>query len=265
MSEIGKSVRLGNIINQRSKRMVVVAMDHGPIMGPVPGLIDPVDTIKRVVKGKPDAIMLHKGNVRAGHSYLVKAGVPFILNITTSVLMGPVWDKTTLIDEVETAVRLGASSVTIRTLLGTNYDTDMLNDFGMVSLNCDKWGMPLFAMIYPDGTDNPKNVVYVKHAARVAAELGADVIKTHYTGSAESFKEVVDCSTVPVVMSGGEKTKDPAEFLKIAKGVVEAGAAGVMVGRNLFEYKDPAAMLRAIKAIVHDGKTVQEASVELEK
>ena len=263
MSEIGKSVRLGNIINQRSKKMVVVAMDHGPIMGPVPGLIDPVDTIKKVVKGKPDAIMLHKGNLKAAYPYLVKARVPFILNISTSVLMGPIWDKTTLIDEVETAVRLGACGVTIRTLLGTKYDTDMLKDFGRVSASCDNWGMPLFAMIYPDGTNDPKNVIYVKHAARVAAELGADVVKTHYTGSAESFKEVVECSTVPVVMSGGERTKEPLEFLKIAKGVVDVGAAGVMVGRNVWEYKDPAAMLRAIKAVVHDGKTVQEAEAEL--
>ncbi len=265
MSEIGKAVRLGNIVNQRSKRMVVVAMDHGPIMGPVPGLIDPVDTIKKVIRGKPDAIMLHKGNLRAAYPHLVRAGVPFILNISTSVLMGPVWDKTTLIDDVETAVRLGASCVTIRTLLGTKYDTDMLKDFGAVCLNCDKWGMPLLAMIYPDGTQDPKNVVHVRHAARVAAELGADVIKTHYTGSAETFKEVVECSTVPVVMSGGEKTGDPAEFLQIARGVVDAGAAGVMVGRNLFEYKDPAAMLRAIKAVVHDGRSVQQAATELSK
>lgn len=263
MSEIGKSVRLGSIINQRSKRMVVVAMDHAPIMGPVPGLIDPVDAIKKVVKGRPDAIMLHKGNVKAAYPYIIEAGVPFILNITTSVLLGPIWDKTTLIDQVETAVRLGACGVTIRTLLGTKNDTDMLKDFGMVSVKCDNWGMPLFAMIYPDGTDSPQNVVHVKHAARVGAELGADVIKTHYTGSAESFKEVVLCSTVPVVMSGGVKTNEPAEFLKIAKGVVDVGAAGVMVGRNVWEYKDPAAMLRAIKAVVHDGKTVQEAEAEL--
>ena len=265
MSEIGKSVRLGSIINQRSKKMVVVAMDHAPIMGPVPGLIDPVDTIIKVAKGRPDAIMLHKGNIKAAHPYMIKAGVPFILNITTSVLLGAIWDRTTLIDHVETAVRLGACGVAIRTLLGTKNDTEMLKDLGEVSRNCDDWGMPLFAMIYPDGTDNPHNVVYVKHAARLGAELGADVIKTHYTGSAESFKEVIECSPVPVVMSGGEKTKDPAAFLKIAKEVVDAGAAGVMVGRNVWEYKDPAAMLRAIRAVVHNGRTVEEVMAELSK
>lgn len=265
MSEIGKKIRLGSIINQKSKKMVVLAMDHAPIMGPIKGLVDPVDTIKKVAKGKPDAIMLHKGNLKAAYPYMIEAGVPFILKLTVTTLLGPIWDNTTLIDDVENAVRLGASGIAIRTLLGTQYDSGMLKDFGKVSIECDKWGIPLLVMIYPDGTDNPTNVTYVKHAARVGAELGADIVKTYYTGSVKSFQEVVESCPVPVVMAGGEKTKTPKEFLDLAKGVVRVGSAGVMVGRNVWEYENPPAMIRAIKAVVHDGATIKKAEAELKK
>ena len=263
MSEIGKSIRLGKIVNQKSRKMVILAMDHAPVMGPVGGLADPVGIIQNVSKGKPDAVMLHKGNLKAAYNYFIEADIPFILKLTTTTLLGPRWNKTTLIDDVETAVRLGDDGVAVRTLLGSEHDPDMLRDFGVVANKCDQWGIPFFAMMYPDGTDNPLEFSSIKHVARLGAELGADVVKCYYTGSAETFKEVVECCPVPVVLSGGEKAKTPKDFLKTADGVCRAGAAGVMVGRNVFEHNNPGAMMQAIKAVVHDGKSIDDAAAGL--
>jgi DhnA family fructose-bisphosphate aldolase class Ia len=105
----------------------------------------------------------------------------------------------------------------------------------------------------------------VKHAARIGAELGADVVKTYYTGDPDSFTEVTESCPVPVVMSGGPKTETAVEFLSTLKGAMDGGAAGVAVGRNVWQHEDPAAMLAAVKDIVHGGVEPEVAAQELSR
>ena len=123
------------------------------------------------------------------------------------------------------------------------------------------WGIPLLAMMYPRGEKikDEYNVEVVKHAARVGNEMGADIVKVSYTGSVESFKEVVEGCSVPVVIAGGDKMDSDRDILNIVKGSIEAGGAGVSIGRNVFQHRDPKRMIQSISAIVNDGQSVQEA------
>jgi len=140
-----------------------------------------------------------------------------------------------------------------------------LKDFGQVAKSTTEWGMPLLAMMYMRGpkVKNGFDAKVVKHAARVGAELGADIVKVPYTGSPESFREVVEGCFVPVVIAGGEKMETDRDILEMVKGATMAGGAGVSIGRNAFQHKDPEKIVRSIIKIVHDGSTVEEGLKEL--
>jgi len=121
--------------------------------------------------------------------------------------------------------------------------------------------MPLIAMMYPRGKDikNQNAAEVVAHVARVGAELGADIIKTNYTGDVDSFRDVVRGCPVPVVMAGGPKTNSDEEFLAMVRGAIEAGGRGVAIGRNVFQHDNPTAMTRALTLVVHRNASVEEA------
>ncbi len=137
----------------------------------------------------------------------------------------------------------------------------MLRDFGYVSGQCHEWGMPLLAMMYTRGPKikNGYDVKVVKHAARIGAELGADIIKVNYTGDAKSFEEVVKGCPVPVVIAGGEKIESDEDLLNMVRGSLDAGGSGVSIGRNAFQHDDPIKITRAISGLVHQNCSVKEA------
>jgi class I fructose-bisphosphate aldolase len=144
-------------------------------------------------------------------------------------------------------------------------ERQMLNDFGQVAWKAHEWGMPLLAMIYPRGEKivNEYDPTVLKHAARLGAELGADIVKISYSGTVESFKEVVACCPVPVVIAGGEKMESDRQILEVVKGAMDAGGAGVSIGRNIFQHRDPARMVGAVSMIVHENATAAEAEAFL--
>jgi DhnA family fructose-bisphosphate aldolase class Ia len=168
---------------------------------------------------------------------------------------------------VEEAIKLGADAVSIHINLGAERDTQMIELFGNVSRSCAEWGIPLLAMMYTRGKkiESEYDVKYVKHAARVGAELGADIVKCNYTGSVESFKDVIAGCPVPVVIAGGEKMETEAQLLKVVEDALKAGAAGVSIGRNAFQHKRPEKIVEAIGRVVHQGESAKEAKKILEK
>jgi len=240
---IGKQIRLERIMNRDTGRTVIVPMDHGITAGPIRGLEDMRETVTKVVNGGANAILMHKGMVSAGTS------------------LSPDPNTKVPVCTVEEAIRLGADAVSIHVNLGASTDADMLRHFGEVSRSCLAWGMPLLAMIYTRGPkiESEFDVKYVKHAARVGAELGGDIVKVNYTGSPEGFREVVAGCPVPVVIAGGEKVETDEELLQMVAGALEAGAAGVSIGRNAFQHADPEGIMRAISKMVHEGAAVLEA------
>ncbi|MCD6224908.1 MAG: fructose-bisphosphate aldolase, partial [Deltaproteobacteria bacterium] len=158
-------------------------------------------------------------------------------------------------------VKLGADAVSIHMNIGDDNEKDMLKDFGRVSYEARTWGVPLLAMVYPRGKKikDEYDVKYVKHAARVGDEMGADIVKVSYTGSPESFREVVAGCSVPVVIAGGEKMDSDKAILEMVKGSIDAGGSGVSIGRNVFQHKDPTRMVQAISLIVNENGSVAEA------
>ena len=259
MSQLGKEFRLAQIINQKSKRQVCVAMDHSPAIGPCQGMIDPVETIATIAKGKPDTLFTHFGNLKKAMPVLAASRLPFLLSISTATTLSPDPARVVLVDTVEHALQIGACGVSMRIFVGAQYEHEMIQNLSRVALECEKAGMPLMAMMYPYGSDKMLDPKYLKHAARIGAELGADIVKTYYTGNPETFKEVTESCPVPIVMSGGPKADEPIDFLKMVKGALDGGAMGIAVGRNVWQSSDPVKMLDAINLVVHDDMQPQAA------
>ncbi len=261
---LGKEIRIERIIDRNTSKTVIVPMDHGVSSGPIPGIADIRDAIDKVVRGGANAIVEHKGMVGAGHRRSGK-DVGLIIHLSASTSLSPYPNTKTLVCTVEEALRLGADAVSIHVNIGDDMERQMLNDFGMVSSRAREWGMPLLAMVYPRGEKiaNEYDPTVLKHAARLGAELGADLVKISYSGNVESFQEVVAGCPVPVVIAGGEKMESDSQILEVVKGAMEAGGAGVSIGRNVFQHRDPTRMVGAISMIVHENATVEQASAFL--
>ncbi|MBU3949130.1 MAG: 2-amino-3,7-dideoxy-D-threo-hept-6-ulosonate synthase [Proteobacteria bacterium] len=260
MTIIGKQIRIERIINRNTGKTVIVPMDHGISVGPIEGLKDMKSAVQMVSDGGANAIVEHKGLVGAGHR---RGGrdIGLIIHLSASTSLSPNPNAKTLICSVEEAIKLGADAVSIHVNIGNGSEKDMLRDFGTVTNDAKTWGMPLLAMIYPRGEKikDEFDVNYIKHAARVGDEMGADIVKVSYTGSVDSFKEVVEGCSIPVVIAGGPKMNSDREILEMVKGSMEAGGAGVSIGRNVFQHKNPAKMVQAISSIVHDNASVVDA------
>lgn len=256
---IGKFIRMERIMNRATGKTVIIPMDHGVTVGPIDGLIDMGRTVDLVAMGGANAVIGHMGLALHGHRGYGR-DVGLILHLSASTCLGPDPNNKVLVNSVERAIKMGADAVSVHINVGADDEASMLADLGSVSQKCMDWGMPLLAMMYARGHDikDERDVEAVKIAARVGAELGADIIKTSYTGDAESFKQVVDGCPAPVVIAGGSKLGD-LETLKMIEGAMQAGAAGLSIGRNAFQHEHPDRLVKASCAIVHDGISAEEA------
>ena len=247
---LGKMRRLRRILGKDCKT-VLVPMDHGVTSGPILGIEDMQSIIDKVNDGGADGIVIHRGIAR----YVDVRDLSLIIHLSASTTVGPdpLWKV--IVCGVEEAVRLGADGISIHVNMGAEREPEMLEAFGMISSECESYGMPLLAMMYPRGAKikNEYDVEVVRHAARIGAELGADIVKTNYTGSEETFREVVKGCPVPVVMAGGPKTKTDEEFCNMVYSSIRAGGAGVAAGRNVFQHENPTKMVRVLCGIVHEG------------
>jgi fructose-bisphosphate aldolase/2-amino-3,7-dideoxy-D-threo-hept-6-ulosonate synthase len=262
---IGKGIRMERIVGRKSGRSVIVPMDHGVTSGPIRGLADMRSAVNGVAEGGANAVLLHKGIVIAGHRGYGK-DIGLIIHLSASTSLGPDPLNKVVVAQVEEAIRLGADAVSMHVNVGADTEAEMLEALGEMTMACEMWGMPLLAMMYPRGkkVKNEHDPELVMHAARVGAELGADVVKTNYTGDPDSFREVIRGCPVPVIIAGGPKANTDAEVLKMVEDALTAGASGVSIGRNIFQHKSPALITRAISKVVHEGLSATEAMEILE-
>ena len=264
MSLIGKSIRLERILNRETKKTVIVPMDHGVSVGPIKGLIKLSEMVDKVAEGGANAVLGQRGLPMYGHRRYGK-DIGLILHLCGSSILSPDPNNKVLVMTVEEALTMGADAVSVHINVGADNEAEMFKTLGTVSKDCVRWGMPLVAMMYPRGkkVKSEHDVAVVKLAARIGAELGADIVKTNYTGDIVSFKEVVDGCMVPVVVAGGPKMQTSADVLHMVWEAIHAGGAGVSIGRNIFQAPDPTKMVRAIAKIVHEGYDVEDAMKEL--
>lgn len=254
--EQGKKRRLRRIF-QKDNRTVIVPMDHGVSMGPLKGISDIQKIVDQLLKGGVDAVVLNKGiakRVDAGNAGL-------IVHLSAISNLNPNANNKVQVCTVQEAIRIGADAVSVHINVGAQDEDKMLTKLGRVADECDVYGVPLLAMMYPRGPkiQSEHAVDVVAHAARLGAELGADIIKTNYTGDTETFKTVVEGCPVPVIIAGGPKCKTEKEILQMAWESIKAGSVGLSIGRNVFQHENPTLMVKALSAIVHDGVSVERA------
>lgn len=264
MKNVGKQLRLRRLLHTDG-RGIVVPMDHGVSSGPLDGLVRPSESVARVREGGADSVVVHKGLVPIVAPEL--GGLGFWLHVSASTSLNPDPNDKRIVATVDEALRMGADGLSIHVNVGAATESRMVEDMGRIAGDCARAGLPLLAMMYPRGPAirDPHDVELVRTVARLGAELGADVLKVPYTGSAETFREVVRCVDVPVVISGGPRAERDEDFLRMAAGCVEAGGAGLSVGRNLWQHRDPTRMTRAVHRIVHERVSLDDVLHELRK
>jgi fructose-bisphosphate aldolase/2-amino-3,7-dideoxy-D-threo-hept-6-ulosonate synthase len=266
MTEIGKRIRMDRIMNRATKKTIIIPLDHGISIGPVKGLQDIAKTINRVAEGGANAVLLHKGIICTGYRGYGR-DIGLIMHLSASTNLGPDPNNKVEVATLGEAIKYGADAVSVHINIGSDTEPEQLVYLGRVSRECEKWGIPLVAMMYPRGRKikNQFDADLVKHAARVGAELRADIIKTNYTGDESTFREVVKGCPVPVVMAGGPKAKSDEEFFRSVYHSIEAGGAGVAAGRNVFQADNPTRMVRVLYGIIHDGLDVKAALKKYKK
>jgi predicted phospho-2-dehydro-3-deoxyheptonate aldolase len=255
----GKKIRMERIVDRKTKRSLIIPMDHGVTVGPIEGLDDMGKMVDLVAEGGANAVIGHVGLPLYGHRGYGK-DIGLILHISGSTFLSVQKNYKVEVNTVQEAIKIGADAVSIHVNIGGADDAAMLETLGRVARECREWGMPLVAMMYPRGENIKKenDVEVVKVVARIGAELGADIVKTNYTGDPDSFKLVVKGCPAPVIIAGGS-TISSVELLNMTKDAIGAGAAGVAYGRNVFSSKNPTNLTRALALIIHQDFEVDEA------
>lgn len=253
---MNKTRRLNRIL-ARDGRALIVAMDHGAIQGPK-GLERPGEVIRQVEAGGADAILTTYGIARAFGKELARLGLIIRTDGGASTIGPDVSDSSGLYT-VEDALRLGADALCVTAFPGSRHEEATLETLARVIRQAHAWGLPVMAEMVPGGFDSGpefRTLRSVSVAARVAAELGADWVKTSYV---PGFEQVIATCYVPVVVLGGPGKADPRATLEMARAAMDAGASGATIGRNIWQAENPTGMAAALAAIIHEGATVDAA------
>ena len=259
--EIGTKKRLSRIFDPNTKRTIVVPMDHGMTIGAPAGLVDIRKAVDDMNTGGANAVLMHKGLIRASGCADTNADLGLIMHLTASTNLCPQGNTKVLTGTVEEAIRLGADAVSIHLNLGDANEREMLNTAGVIADHCNRWGMPLLMMLYGRGglIRDSFAVDVVAQCARVGAELGADIVKVSYTGSPESFQKVTECCCAPVLIAGGEMITSDKRLFQMVYDSLQAGGAGLSIGRNVFDHPKRVLLMQALNAMVHSNATVEDA------
>ena len=249
----GMKNRLSKIIKPKDGHTVMLAVDHGYFMGPTSGL-EQLDSMVNPLLPYADTLMLTRGALR---NYIdPSVEIPIVLRVSggTSII-GKELLHEGIIVSMEDAIRLNVSGIAFSILVGAEFERNTLLGLTQYIDEAEKYGIPVLA-VTAVGKEMAKDARYLSLASRMAAELGAHVVKTYYC---KDFEKVVDTCPVPIVIAGGKKQPEK-EALQMAYDAIHAGAIGVDMGRNIFQSKNPVKMIQAVNAIVHKKATPKEAN-----
>ena len=253
----GKTRRLKQIF-QKDNRTVIVPMDHGVTVGPIQGITNMQTITNQLVKGKVDAILVHKGIARR----IDVDGAGLIVMLSGMSNLSPNVNAKVQVCSVQEALRIGADAVSVHVNVGAQDEDKMLANLGKVAEECDAFGLPLLAMMYPRGPkiQNEHALEVVAHAARIGAELGADIIKTNYTGNIDTFKAVTESCPAPVVIAGGPKCKSPTgSACKPPLTHSKQEPLDSLLDAMCSNATTQQPIAKALSAIVHENATVEQA------
>lgn len=248
----GMKNRMAGIIKPNTGRAVMLAVDHGYFLGPTQRLENARKTIAPLLP-YADSIMLTRGILRS--SVDANADVPVVLRVSGGTsIVGQDLSNEAITTSIEEAIRLNVSALALSIFVGSAYEHQTLVNLSRLVDEGEKHGIPVLA-VTAVGKDMARDARYLSLACRVAAELGAKIVKTYYC---EDFEQVVEGCPVPIIIAGGKKT-DERTALQLSYDAVKHGAVGVDMGRNIWQSDHPIAMIRAVRSIVHDNASVEEA------
>jgi 3-hydroxy-5-phosphonooxypentane-2,4-dione thiolase len=248
----GMKNRMSKIIRPDTGRCLMLAIDHGYFLGPTERLEVPRRTVAPLLQ-YADSLMLTRGVLRT--SVPPESNVPIVLRVSGATsIIGEDLSKETIVTSIEEAIKLNASCLALSIFVGSKYEHQTLANLAKLVDEGEKYGIPVLA-VTAVGKEMVRDARYLGLACRVAAELGAHVVKTYYC---DNFEQVVEGCPVPLIIAGGKKLPE-ADALKLAHDAVHHGASGVDMGRNIWQSDWPVAMIKAVRAIVHKDADVKEA------
>lgn len=256
MSDYGKKIRLNRILRAKRRKALIVAYDHAQYVGPIPGTEDPVSQVRRFAEAQVDGILLTLGTLKHCVDVLLTENPPAILarvdwttywlNAEQKTFEQP---RSCLLARAEDALRHGADAVVTYLMMGmgdTEFEAKEIARNADMARECERLGVPLVIESLARGKNvqNPRDPQWVRLHTRIASELGADLVKTDYTGDVESMRTVVESCETPILALGGPKQASEEAALAVIREVALAGAAGVIFGRNVFQAKNMEQFLR---------------------
>lgn len=267
MSDFGKRIRLNRILNEPGRGSLIVAFDHALVLGPIPGTEDPHGQISRFIEAGVNAILLNLGLIKQCADCFPPAHTPGVI---ARIDWTTVWNslsqgengvlRTCMLASPEDALRHGADAVLTYMVVGTgdaDFETKEVARNAEIARECERLGIPLIVETLARGkaVENPGDTQWLKLHTRMAAELGADVIKTDYAGTPEAMRSVIEECPIPITVLGGSRN-DAA--LEVVRGVMEAGAAGVFFGRNVFQSENMVEFLEDARLILDGAAAVRK-------
>jgi 3-hydroxy-5-phosphonooxypentane-2,4-dione thiolase len=248
----GMKNRMSKIIRPEDNRCVMLAVDHGYFLGPTERLEVPSNIIKPLLS-YADSLMLTRGILRT--SVNPNNGLPIVLRVSGgSSIVGEDLSNETITTSVEEAIRLNASCLAISIFVGSKHEHQTLSNLAKLVNEGERYGIPVLA-VTAVGKEMARDARYLGLACRIAAELGAHIVKTYYC---ENFEKVIEGCPIPVIIAGGKKLQE-VDALELAYNAVQHGAAGVDMGRNIWQSDYAVEMIKAVRAIVHENLNVNEA------
>ena len=248
----GLENRLSRIIRPEDHRTVMLAVDHGYFLGPTSGLEVPCDSVMPIAPFA-DTLMLTRGMLRT--SIDPSLATPIVLRVSggNSVLDDDLSNET-IITSIEECIRLNAAGMALSIFVGSPHQHQTIANLAKLVDQGERYGIPVIA-VTAVGKDMVRDSRYLALASRIAAEMGAHIVKTYYC---DDFERVVTTCHVPVVIAGGKKLPE-REALEMTFNGIARGAAGVDMGRNIFQSDSPIGMIKAVRAVVHDNASVDDA------
>lgn len=249
----GMKNRLSRIINPKTGRCVMLAVDHGYFQGPTTGLRNLGKTVNPLLP-YADALMITRGALRTWIP--AEMDKPVILRVSGGQSILKELSNEIITTSIQDAIRINASLITCSVYIGAEFEKQSIENLSKIINEGQDYGIPVLA-VTAVGKELARDAKYLGLACRICVEIGAQMVKTYYCE--QGFDEVVEaCGSVPLVIAGGKKIEERAA-LKMAKEAIDAGAVGVDMGRNIFQSDNPIGMIKAVRAIVHQGASIEEA------
>ena len=248
----GMTNRLARILNPKTGRTVMLAVDHGYFQGPTTGLKDLGKTVNPLLP-YADSLMITRGALRNWIN--PETNIPIVLRVSGGQSILKELSNEIITTAIDDAIRINASAITCSIYVGGEYEKESLANLSKIINEGEQYGIPVLA-VTAVGKEMARDARYLGLACRIAVELGAHMVKTYYC---DNFEEVVEaCGKVPVVIAGGKKIEEK-DALQMAHDAISKGAVGVDMGRNIFQSDNPVGMIKAVRAVVHEKKSVEEA------